>query len=496
MEIPKWFNKDTSNKINLPSKDNYEKNKININFGDKKHNRKYCKHYKFNNYTDILNLDSIEYKHDPNKIKKIKTLNTRLQKETNETKKKEIITKLGREKQNLNKITKCKKITLYPTKEQRDKLNGWFIETTRVYNKCVDVYRKDSTFFDKGYMKCKLEIFDEMYGESKKPCPYDILTDEVRIFCSNLKSCRTNMANGNIQKYEMKYKSFKRKNHCIFVPKTSVKDNFIYKTHLGKIEGMDNVKVESDCRINYIRDKNRYELITNVYENKKIEKDVKEKVVALDPGEKIFMAYYSENRFGKIGYDIRKKILEQEKGIRKWQRKLSKENINNKRKKKIIGIIRNKYSKIKNIVKELHNKTALYLCKNYDRIMIPIFETQNMVKKERMTKKDFNKIKEEEGEEVMKEVVKKIYKKRRLNGRVKFTLNMLSHYKFRQHLINKSEEYGCEVMIVTEEYTSKACTCCGGISDKYNRRMKECEHCKYKIDRDINGSRNILIKNL
>lgn len=79
MEIPEWFNKDTSDKINLPSKDNYEKNKININFGDKKHNRKYCKHYKFNNYTDILNLDPIEYKHDPDKIKKIKTLNTRLQ---------------------------------------------------------------------------------------------------------------------------------------------------------------------------------------------------------------------------------------------------------------------------------------------------------------------------------------------------------------------------------------------------------------------------------
>ena len=51
-------------------------------------------------------------------------------------------------------------------------------------------------------------------------------------------------------------------------------------------------------------------------------------------------------------------------------------------------------------------------------------------------------------------------------------------------------------MIVTEEYTSKTCTRCGGISDKYNRRRKECEYCKYKIDRDINGSRNILIKNL
>jgi putative transposase len=119
-----------------------------------------------------------------------------------------------------------------------------------------------------------------------------------------------------------------------------------------------------------------------------------------------------------------------------------------------------------------------------------------MVKKQKITKKDFNKIKEEEGEAAAKEAVRSIYKKRRLNGRVKFTLNMLSHYKFRQHLINKSNEYGCKVIIVTEEYTSKACTRCGIKSDKYKKRRKKCESCGYKIDRDINGSRNILIKNL
>ena len=34
------------------------------------------------------------------------------------------------------------------------------------------------------------------------------------------------------------------------------------------------------------------------------------------------------------------------------------------------------------------------------------------------------------------------------------------------------------------------------MSNIYERRMKECENCKYKIDRDLNGSRNILLKNL
>ncbi len=73
---------------------------------------------------------------------------------------------------------------------------------------------------------------------------------------------------------------------------------------------------------------------------------------------------------------------------------------------------------------------------------------------------------------------------------------MLSHYKFKQYLINKGNEYDCEIKEVTEENTSKACTKCGKKSDIYKKRQKECEFCKYKIDRDVNGSRNILIKNV
>ena len=62
-------------------------------------------------------------------------------------------------------------------------------------------------------------------------------------------------------------------------------------------------------------------------------------------------------------------------------------------------------------------------------------------------------------------------------------------------MLNKAEEYGCTVKIVTEEFTSKCCSNCGILSDKYNYRLKICPNCDLKIDRDLNGSRNILIKN-
>ena len=119
-----------------------------------------------------------------------------------------------------------------------------------------------------------------------------------------------------------------------------------------------------------------------------------------------------------------------------------------------------------------------------------------MVRNKYYTKDYFNKIKEEKGEEECKKELKKMTKKRRLNGRVKFVLNMESHYKFKQHILNKSKEYGCDLIEVTEEYTSKTCTNCGKQSENYNNREKSCKHCKYKINRYVCGSRNILIKNL
>ena len=107
----------------------------------------------------------------------------------------------------------------------------------------------------------------------------------------------------------------------------------------------------------------------------------------------------------------------------------------------------------------------------------------------------FNKIKTEKGKDESIKEIKEVYKKRRLNGRVKFVLNNLSHYKFKLHLLNKCKEYGSELIEVSEEYTSKTCTVCGIQSVKYSKeRIKECK-CGYHIDRDINGARNILIKN-
>jgi len=129
------------------------------------------------------------------------------------------------------------------------------------------------------------------------------------------------------------------------------------------------------------------------------------------------------------------------------------------------------------------NKTAIFLCSNYKRILLPEFKVQDIVKQFSISK--VKKI--ENPNERAK--MNKLYK------RIKFVLLNLSHYKFRQHLSHKCDEYGCQLEIVNEYNTSKCCTKCGFLSNNYNRRHKHCPKCKYEINRDVNGARNILLKN-
>jgi len=70
---------------------------------------------------------------------------------------------------------------------------------------------------------------------------------------------------------------------------------------------------------------------------------------------------------------------------------------------------------------------------------------------------------------------------------------MQSHYKFKEYLKATAKRYRTIVHDVDESYTSQCCTMCGVLSKIYdNNRVKTCT-CGYKINRDLNGSRNIYL---
>ena len=70
-------------------------------------------------------------------------------------------------------------------------------------------------------------------------------------------------------------------------------------------------------------------------------------------------------------------------------------------------------------------------------------------------------------------------------------------YVFKQRLQFKCKERNIGYTETDEAYTSKTCTKCGYLNDKLGgKKVFKCDFCKYKIDRDINGARNIMINSI
>ena len=390
-------------------------------------------------------------------------------------------------------------VQLKLTNKQIKIIRKWFDVATKVYNKCVDAYNNSNGKVSLDFRKLKQNIINSLNKKDRKSCPYNILSYEVKVFCENIKSSLTQIKEGNITHFTVNHKKNKN-NRTITIEKANIQNNGFYKTFLGSIVTIDKMfsfaNIECDCKLSFNLKQEKFYLYVPQY---RVGKTVQNRnpIAALDPGEKVFMSFYGLDHIGMIGKDIRIKILKYHEQIKYIQRKISK---NKHRTQQLIIALTRKYKKIKGLIKELHNKTALYLCKNYNIILIPKFETQSMISDKG---KAYNKIKANKQKIINenKSTIKinqslKIYKKKtRLNARVKFVLNNLSHYKFKQQLFSKGEEYGCLVVEVDESYTSKTCGNCGLMSDKYKNRVKECTHCKFQMDRDYNGSRNILIKN-
>lgn len=291
----KWYDSNISYKLNLLENNNSIQILNNLNFGDAKHNSEYTQSFEYYNRCDKnfnLSLNKqIDYEKEKQKLinklnKSINTIKSKnISKKETESKIKTITTKINKKIENISKVILVKRYYIKPTKEQKEIFAKWFNKCTKVYNYCVDKYKKEPELFKKNYMELKKIIFDEIYQDNDKGCPYAILTDEVKTFCQNLKSANTNLTNGNIKEFDIKYKNTS-KTQCIFISADSVKNKSFYSTLLGKnINGLENLignNVKNDCRLFFNKLYKRYILIVPENIDRKVIKN-RELIVAVDP---------------------------------------------------------------------------------------------------------------------------------------------------------------------------------------------------------------------
>ena len=137
---------------------------------------------------------------------------------------------------------------------------------------------------------------------------------------------------------------------------------------------------------------------------------------------------------------------------------------NHKKRNNFRKALHRKIKKIVNLKEDLHNKAIKYLTSNFGKIILPPFEIQKMCKK--------------------------------LQSKIARSMYNLSYFTFLTKLKNKCKEYDIDLIIRPKYYTSKTCTKCGNLHNNLkNNDIYNCIKCKLIIDRDINGARNIMLRN-
>jgi len=121
-----------------------------------------------------------------------------------------------------------------------------------------------------------------------------------------------------------------------------------------------------------------------------------------------------------------------------------------------------------NLVNDLHRRVAYDLVSNHDVILLPTFETKKMVSRRDETKKLFLRRKSVRG------------------------MLGLAHYRFKQTLKWMAKKYGKTVIEANESYTSKTLWD-GSILKNLGGKASILFQGK-RVNRDIHGARNILIR--
>ncbi|MGL5936546.1 MAG: RNA-guided endonuclease InsQ/TnpB family protein [Cetobacterium sp.] len=382
------------------------------------------------------------------------------------------------------------KLRLQPTKKQKQILEDWSNTTRYVYNKCLSkVKEKPELVSSAGFLKIKKTCItkkDNNIIKDDKPhefenflyswelnTPKDIRNGALRDIQKAYKTAFSNLKAGNINRFGL---NFRRKkdyaNQSMEIPDSAIKLNFkkdklsgcfIYPSYIKSsikidkrsLKGLDITQINYYCRLK--KENNMWILCVPIdTKSKKIK--IPEKTCAIDPGIRKFQVIYSEDSIISISTNKEKveriyQTLDKFQGLR--DTKKIKQKVYDKKRCRL-------QYKLSCLIDDMHYKTISYLTKNFTSILLPSFETQDMVRK--LDKKT--------------------------------SRNMMNYcfYKFKQRLEDKCKLLKhCNVTIVNEAFTSQTCGFCGKLNPT-KKEMITCSNCKETYDRDVNGSRNIYIK--
>jgi len=406
---------------------------------------------------------------------------------------------------------KAIRIKLYPNQSQKETLLKWIGTTRWTYNKVVDAISKENIPRNKKALRAKcvnVDLFNTKDMKWVKETPFDIRDEGMN---DVLKAYASNFAKATGRPFKIKYRSKKDRQQSVVIHSKYWKCKRGHYSFLHDIKAAEPLPIDLVYDSRVIRTKlGEYYFcipkpLETVRENQAYQYSQEEEkkgsgVVALDPGVRTFQTCFSVDgtvtEWGKgdmsriyrlcYAYDDLQSRWSNSKSNGMCKKCRSKKDKNSEHthckkclKHKDVQINHRKryrmkkaglriLQRIRDLVNELHKKMVRWLCLHHRVVLLPEFETSKMLRRGQ----------------------------RRIGNKTARAMATWSHYRFKQRLLHKSKEHpDCRVYIVNEAYTSKTCGHCGNIHSVLGgSKVFKCPSCKWQIDRDINGARNILIK--
>ncbi len=385
-----------------------------------------------------------------------------------------------------------RKVRIYPNNRQKELFNKCFGAHNYFYNRAVEALKENSklklTDFRKLFIPRDTELTEENLW--MKDIPLDTREEAARKAIAAQKTGFTQIKVGMVKHFQLSFRSKRFNNPVFYVAKKALINGGIFSNRLKKDKylvtknkGDEQFLKESDGIFSIVKEKDGRYYVCIIVKPTDQKLRYNQKIIALDPGIRTFQTAFSESSVGEFGYDTSKKlynlyrrenklksVLAKDKNARENVSDVTKDHIlkSNKRckLKKRCALLR---TKAKHIVNDLHWKTSDYLTKNYQVILLPIFNTKQMANRAN-----------------------------RKIGRTTTRLMLgLRHYDFQQKILYKAKQRGRNVIICREHYTSKCCGNCGELNQKLgSKKIFSCSNCNLLIDRDIHAARNILLRAL
>ena len=360
-----------------------------------------------------------------------------------------------------NTLKKSRKIYLSLTPAQKAIIKQWFGVSRFVYNKTIKLLQDGE--IKANWQAIKTGILNDL-PDWCKSVPYQIKSIAIKDACKAVSNAKKKYKNGGgISR--CRFRSRKYPVQSCYIPKSAVLEKGIFYTILGETSYKESLlKGFGDCRL--VLSHGDYYL-TVPEEKPRLNTENQGRVVALDPGIRTFLTFFSEDSFGWLGDAANIKIQKLCFKLDKLVSKISQAKCKQKRRLKLAAT--KLRGKIKNLVSELHKKTAKFLVDNFDVILLPTFETSQMSKKG----------------------------KRRIRSKSVRQMLTLSHYQFKQFIKHKAFEYRKIVLDVNEAYTSKTVSWTGEIVKNLGgSKTIKSPSTNNVMDRDLNGARGIFLRAL